>query len=140
MEGKLFELLVVTIVVGLGVAVPISGIWIEHRTRVRALGVIRVYAERGEEPPLSVIQALMPVSRWAVNGEATPKKAQTRGGHLAHAAGNVVFAVGLGGFAWWRIATLGKADTLAIVVLFVALFFAAGLAARLVGAYYAPDR
>ena len=140
MDGKLFEVVVVTIVVGLGVAIPISAIWSEHRTRTRALEVIRVYAERGEEPPPSIVQALTHGSGWAYKGEPPAKKPQTRGGHLAHAAGNVVFAVGLAGFAWWRIATLGEADTLAIIVVFVALFFAAGLAARLVGAYYAPDR
>ena len=39
--------------------------------------------------------------------------------------------------AWWRFGQTGEAGTLVIVTIFAALFFAASMAARLVGAYYA---
>jgi Flp pilus assembly protein TadB len=139
MEGRILEVVVVSIVVGMGVSIPISAIWMEHRTRTRALDVLRVYAERGDEPPASVLQALTGVSGRPHRLDLPTTKRQTRGGHLAHAAANAVFAIGLTGFAWWRVSLTGEAGTLVIVVVLAALFFAAGLAARLVGARYTPD-
>jgi hypothetical protein len=65
---------------------------------------------------------------------------RTRGGFLAHAAANTVFAAGFSWFAWWRYSDSGEASTGVIVSILVALFFAASVAAQLVGASYAPDR
>ena len=136
--------------VGAGISVPITGLWLDHRRRTRALDILRVYAERGEEPASSVLNGLMTVaSPWA--SPSIPKagdsdnrdrigRPRTRGGFLAHAAANAVFAAGFSGFAWWRYTDLGEASTGVIVSILVAMFFAASLAAQLVGAYYAPDR
>ena len=65
---------------------------------------------------------------------------RTRGGFLAHAAANAVFAAGLSGLAWWRISASGEPGRGDIVAILAALFFAASVAAQLVGALYAPDR
>ena len=56
--------LVVVLVLGTGIAIAVTIAWFDHRTRTRALEVLRVYAERGEEPPSSVLQALTWVSGW----------------------------------------------------------------------------
>ena len=69
---------------------------------------------------------------------AVPAKPQTRGGHLAHAATNAVLAAGLAGLAWWRISAFGDTSAGVGIALLVAVFFTAGLATRLVRAYYAP--
>ena len=135
------------LIFGTGIAIPVSIAWFDHRTRRRALDVLRVYAERAEEPPASVTEALTSVSGW-------PRKApdptdytrdrlgrpRTRGGFLAHAAANTVFAAGFSGIAWWRYSELGAMSAGMVVATIGALFFAASVAAQLVGAYYAPDR
>jgi hypothetical protein len=121
--------------------------WFEHRTRTRALDVLRIYAERGEEPPSSVLQALASASAsgWARKDDTADNRdrigrPRTRGGFLAHAAANTVFAVGFFGFAWWRYADLGEASTGVMVSIFLGLFNAASVAAQLVGAYYTSHR
>lgn len=140
-------IVVIVIVMATGVTIPVLVAWFDHRTRARALDVLRVYAERGEEPPASVTQALTWVSGWP-KAQALPGtdnrdrlgRPRTRGGFLAHAAANTIFAAGFSWFAWWRHADLGEASTGVIVSILVAMFFAASVAAQLVGAYYAPDR
>ena len=139
--------LVLILIFGTGIAIPVSFMWFEHRTRSRALEVLRVYAERREEPPPSVTQALTSVSGWP-RKEADPTdytrdrlgRPRTRGGFLAHAAANTIFTAGFSGIAWWRYSELGQTSAGVIVATIVALFFAASVAAQLVGAYYAPDR
>ena len=51
-----------------------------------------------------------------------------------------MFAAGFMSFAWWRYVDLGEASTGVMVSIFVRMFFAASVAAQLVGAHYAPDR
>ena len=147
MSDNILQIVVVALVMGTGITIPVLISWFDHRTRTRALEVLRVYAERGEEPPVSVTQALTSVAGWPNTStlQATDNKdrigrPRTRGGFLAHAAANTVFATGFMGFAWWRYADLGEASTGVMVSIFVGMFFAASVAAQLVGAHYAPDR
>jgi hypothetical protein len=134
------------LIFGTGLTIPVSIAWFDHRTRTRALDVLRVYAERGEEPPASVTQALTSVSGWprfkvdASDNRDRLGRPRTRGGFLAHAAANTIFAAGFSGIAWWRYSELSQTSAGVIVATIVALFFAASVAAQLVGAYYAPDR
>ena len=139
------SIVVLGILFGAGVAIAISIAWFDHRTRTRALDLLRVYAERGEEPPQSVLQALTSVSGWARKADVPENRdrigrPRTRGGFLAHAAADAVFAAGFSGFAWWRYRDLGEASTGVMVAIFVGLYFAASMTARLVGAYYTPHR
>jgi len=138
MDSEGVKVLALVLVFGSGIAIPVSIAWFDHRTRTRALDVLRVYAERGEDAPASVLQALTAVSGWAhkAPGERRP---QTRGGHLAHAAGSTGLAVGLAGLAWWRFSMSGEASPLVIILSLVAIFFAASVAPRLVFAYYARE-
>jgi hypothetical protein len=142
---NIVALVVVILFLGAGIAIAVTISWFDHRTRTRALDVLRVYAERGEEPPSSVTQALTSVSGWPRAAAASDNRdrlgrPRTRGGFLAHAAANTIFAAGFSWFAWWRYSDLGEASTGVIVSILVALFFAASVAAQLVGASYAPDR
>src|SRR5262245_49880654 len=121
------------VIFGSGIVIVVSIAWFEYRKNAKVLDVLRIYAERGEEPPATVVQALT-----AVSGKPpTPPAPTSRSWHLAHVAANTVFAVGLGAFAWWRYAETGDAGKLVVFSIFAALFFAAAGAARLVGAYYA---
>lgn len=119
---------------GTGIVIAVSIAWFEYRKHAKALDVLRIYAERGQEPPEAVVQALMAISPRA---PAKPAAPTPRSWHLAHVAANGVFTAGLGGLAWWRHGETGEAGTLVIVSILAALFFAAAVAARLVGAYYA---
>jgi len=133
------------LVFGTGIVIAVGIAWLDHRTRTKALDVLRVYAERGEEPPSSVIQALTSVSGFPkvpppADNEDRLGRPRTRGSFLAHAAADAVFAAGFAGFVWWRYADLGEASTGVMVCIFVGLYFAASMTARLVGAYYTPHR
>jgi len=133
------------LVFGTGIVIAVGIAWFDHRTRTKALDVLRVYAERGEEPPSSVIQALTSVSGFPKAPPPDDNKdrlgrPRTRGGFLAHAAADAVFAAGFATFAWWRYTDLGEASTGVMVSFFVGLYFAASTTARLVGAYYTPHR
>jgi membrane-associated phospholipid phosphatase len=132
---KVFAIL--GIVFGTAIIIPVSLFWFDHRARIRSLDVLRVYAERGEEPPPSVVEALTPGPSWARKAETRPP---TRAHHLSHAAGSTVLAAGLAGFTWWRFSMSGEADRLVVAGILFGLFFAAGAAGRLVGAYYAPNQ
>ena len=55
----------------------VLAMWFQHRSRMKALDVLRVYAERNEEPPASVTQALTGVG---------PHLPQARPSRLRHAA------------------------------------------------------
>lgn len=137
----IIKITVLCLVFGTGVAIPVSIAWLEHRTRTKGLETLRIYAERGQEPPASVIEAVTAVTnvygRPPHRGPATP---QTRGNHLAHAAASTVIAAGLAGLVWWRVSAYGEKGAGIVVGSLVALFFAGSVAARLVYAYYAPDR
>jgi hypothetical protein len=143
---NVLELAVFVIVVGMGVSIPLLWVWFDHRTRAKALDVLRAYAERGEEPPASVTQALTWVSGWpkvappADDTKDRIGRPRTRGSFLAHAAADAIFAAGFSWFAWWRYSDLGEASTGVFVSIFVAMYFTASMTARLVGACYAPDR
>jgi hypothetical protein len=110
-------------------------LWVEHRKYLRMLDVLRTYAERGEEPPASVIQGLTAISGKPPHTAHAPKP---RSWWLAHLAANTTFVIGLSGFAWWRFNETGEAGTLVIVCFFLALFNAASAAAQVVFAYNAP--
>jgi hypothetical protein len=85
-------------------------------------------------PPASVTQALTSVSGWPRRVDPADNRdrlgrPRTRGGFLAHAAANTIFAAGFSGIAWWRYSELGETSAGVIVATIVALFFTASVAA-----------
>ena len=134
-------IITITILVfGTGIAIPVTIAWLEHRTRTKGLETLRIYAERGQEPPASVLEAVTTVTNVYGRPPQSPRTPQTRGNHLAHAAAGTVIALGLAGLVWWRVSAYGEKGPGIVVGILVALFFAGSVAARLVYAYHASDR
>ena len=142
MDGlNILKLIVLFIVFATGCAIPVSIAWLEHRTRTRGLDTLRLYAERGEEPPASVLEAVTNVTNvYGRPPRSGPPTTQTRGNHLAHAAASTVIAAGLAGLVWWRVSAYGEKGAWIVIGILAALFFAGSVAARLVYAYYAPEK
>jgi hypothetical protein len=143
MDNNVTTLTVFCLVFGTAVTIPVAIAWFEHRTRTKGLEMLRIYAERGEEPPASVLGAVTKVTNVygrPPQGPSTPPQPQTRVNHLAHAAASTVIAVGLAGLVWWRVSAYNEKGTGIIVGCLIALFFAGSAAARLVYAYYASGK
>ena len=52
--------------------------WVDYRSRSKALDLLRVYAEKGEEPPAAVTEAVAAVgrvrsARWAPGPSGAPR-------------------------------------------------------------------
>ena len=103
--------------------------WVEYRSRSQALDVLRVYTEKGQEPPASVTSAIVPSRRPAPLHQCRAGAGgclfQTdASNHLAHVAGRVVGGLGAAGIAWWRMPDNGEPGALVIWAVVVAIFFA----------------
>ena len=134
---------VLMIVFTAGTIIPIGITWLQSRTKMRAIEVLKTYAEKGQEPPASVLDAVNRMnSPFPQGAQPAPKpmREQSRGEHLMHVAGSVGLALGAGAVIWWR-APLEHEHPgwLLITAVFVAIFFTAAAAARLVGAITADD-
>ena len=147
-EGAFLVWTGLAIFIPLALSVIVPGVyrtWIEHRSRSQALDVLRVYAEKGQEPPASVISAVSAVaSAGAAFVNAAPVPAgtwprPTRESHLAHLAGSVVCGLGAAGIAWWRMPDNGEPGAVVIWAVIFAIFFAGSVAARLVGVFTTPS-
>jgi len=136
----ILSITILCLVFGTGIAIPVSIAWLEHRTRTRGLETLRIYAERGEEPPASVIEAVTTVTNVYGRPAHPPRPPQTRANHLAHAAASTVIAIGLAGLVWWRVSAYSEKGAGIVIASLVALFFAGSVAARLIYAYYTPDK
>ena len=140
MDSDFIKITALCLVFGTGITIPVTIAWFEHRTRKRGLDTLRIYAERGEEPPASVIEAVTRVTNVWGNQSHPPLPPQTRANHLAHAAASTVIAIGLAGLVWWRVSVYDAEGAGVIFGSLVALFFAGSVAARLVYAYYTTDK
>lgn len=78
---------------------PLSMVWAIHRQKMKALELLRSYAEKGVEPPAAVTEVLLkqvapPEPKW----KSTPR------GSLLNTSGiHVWIACIWGCIAWWRI-------------------------------------
>lgn len=123
-----------------GVSIVLGIAWLQHRSRGKALDLLRTYAEKGEDPPASVVEALDAIAAWGPGPKRrtalTPKP--TRTDHLTHVAGSTVISLGSSWVVWWRMPDEGEPGALVIFAVIVAIFFAGGAAARLVAALGTP--
>jgi hypothetical protein len=145
-EGEFLFWVALAIFIPLALSVIVPAVyrsWVEHHSRRQALDVLRVYAERGQEPPVSVTSALGTVasaSTPVLNGAPAPAWSRpTRENHLAHLAGSLVCGLGAAGIAWWRMPENGEPGALVIWAVVIAIFFAGSVAARLVGVFTTPS-
>ena len=92
--------------VGLSVGVLSFGFFmaiIIHRGNMKALEVLRTYAEKGIEPPPAIVEML---TRQI--GETEAKRAARETGTKAgNFTGMVAAACAAGGIAWWRLGAGG---------------------------------
>lgn len=125
-------------------ATEIGKAWMEHRSRSQALDVLRVYAQKGEEPSASVTQAIIAVGSsrtpgfgpWPAPGAGAGAGAgcpPTRAHHMARLATNIVAVVGWVGIAWWRMPADGEPTGLVTFSVIAAIFFTGLVVAHLVG-------
>ena len=145
-DGAFLVWAALAIFVPLSLGVMIQGVyrtWVEHHSRNQMLDLLRIYAEKGQEPPASVTSAFGAVaSSGAPFAHAAPVPAfsrPTREKHLAHLAGSVVCGLGAAAIAWWRMKDGGEPEPVVILALVFAVFFAGSAAARLVGVFTTPS-
>ena len=100
--------------------------WFEHRSRMsKALDVLRVYAERNEEPPASVIQALTGLG--SICSEVTSKAAlDTRPPSRTRCRERRLRAGCDGDSVWWKAPDPTKPGGLVIFVILAGLVFCCG--------------
>lgn len=127
--GPMFAFMIIMIV---------SVSWLANRPKMRMIEVLKAYAEKGQEPPPGVVEAIGKIRAPAFAPPQPPRR-QTRADHLAHFAGSLVLAFGAAGLAWWRLAYGDPSSPLPIIAMVVAIFFFASAAARLVGALTTND-
>lgn len=131
---------VLAIVFVSGIIITLGVTWLQQRSKIKAIEVLKTYAERGEEPPAAVMDAVTRIN-WPPGMPAPqPPRRPTRGEHLSHVAASTVLALGGAGVAWWR-ATAGRGapEPLLVIAIIVAVFFAGAAAARLVAALTTGD-
>jgi hypothetical protein len=146
-EGEFLVWMAAAVFIPLALGVSIPGVyrtWVDYRWRSQALDVLRVYAEKGQEPPASVTSAIgtFASTRTPFIATASPAAAATRTTretHLAHVAGSVVCGLGAAGIAWWRMPNSGPPGALVMWAVVFAIFFAGSVAARLVGVFTTPS-
>jgi hypothetical protein len=118
--------------------------WVDYRSRSKALDLLRFYAEKGEEPPASVTEAVAAVgARHRPRMGASPgpgtRSPSTRADHLARVAINIVGALGWAGIAWWRLPASGDPGALVIIAVILAIFCTGMVAGHLVGVFTTPS-
>ena len=119
------------------VVVVMSWAWfmaiIIHRHNMKALQVLRLYAERGEEPPPAIAEPLM-----RHLSHAAPPKRTERSRHRRGLAFCLFSAGAWAGVAWWRVDAGTEPRWIFYVAVAVALAFAGGALASLINALSTP--
>ena len=134
---------VLLIVFTAGTIIPITITWLQQRTKTKAIEILKIYAERGQEPPASVLETVNRLN-WPFPPNAAPPpkpmRDQSRGEHLSHVAGSVCLAGGSAIVLWWLASDPHpRLEWLMITAIFTTIFFSASAAARLVAALTAGD-
>jgi len=132
--------IVLVLVFSTGAVIALGIVGMQLRAKLKAIEVLKIYAERGEEPPASVIEAVNQVGR-PPPPPAPPPLHLRRGWHLSHVAGSTGLSLGGWGVVIWRaLVPHHDPDWLMIVGLVVGIFFAAAAAARLTAALTTDGR
>jgi hypothetical protein len=112
---------------------PLSMVWVIHRHKMKALEILRLYAEKGGEPPAAVAELILkqvtpPQEKW----KATP-----RGALLNTFGVHVWIACFWGCIAWWRIEA-GPPRWAVYVAVGATVFFAVLAMGQLLAALKSP--
>lgn len=104
---------------------------LEHRRRMRALDILKMYAEQGEEPPALISERL---SEQILDPEKSPSLDEKRRGALMRGfSGQVYAGCATAGIAWWILADNGPLWAFIIMSCGTA-FFAINALGMLLGA------
>ncbi len=110
MQGHVPELAWYLLAVGFvafAIILPIwFGIWMGHGMQLRALQLLRIYAEKGEEPPASVLDAAF---RGSAAGPPPGRRRTGRAEQMERFVWAAACAAAAAGVAWWRSAAGGPA-------------------------------
>jgi hypothetical protein len=130
----MFGVIVLAMVFTTGAVITIGIVGLQLRAKLKAIEVLKIYAERGEEPPAPLVEAVNQVGR-PPPPPAPPPPHLRRGWYLSHFAGAAGLSLGGWGVVAWRaLVSHRDPDWLMIVGLVVGIFFAAHAAARLTAA------
>jgi hypothetical protein len=143
-QNVFLPIAILLIVFTAGTIIPIGITWLQQRTKTKAIEVLKIYAEKGQEPPASVLEAVNRINWPFPPGAAPPAprpwSEMSRSEHLSHLAGSWGLAVGSGLVIWWLTSSpQPRLEWLLITAIFTAVFFTAAGAARLVAALAAKD-
>ena len=105
-----------------------------YRGRMRALEILKTYAEKGGEPPSAIAEPLL--RQLSERGQAA--KPSPRMHHLQQFCSNLFMVGAAAAIAWWRMASIGRADWTVYLPVAVAVTCAAGAIGSLVAAILSP--
>jgi hypothetical protein len=110
---------------------------LEHLRRMRALDILKMYAEKGAEPPQAITERL---AEQILEPEKTPSANRQRRGALIQGFTGFLFsACALGGLAWWL--RDAGAPKLAIIATYsMTVFFSVGAVGMLLAALFSRDK
>ena len=141
-QGTQVTTIVLLIVFGSGIIITLGIVGMQLLARLKAIEVLRSYAEKGQQPPPGLAEAVHQIGKPPPPPTPPPPRPVYRAEHLAHFAGSIVLAIGAGGVAWWRAGARpahAPPEGLMVFAIIVAIFFAASAAARLVGVFTARN-
>jgi hypothetical protein len=137
MSGQVPEMLWYLFWVALALAM-VAWVWamtiLTYRGRMRALEILRIYAEKGEEPPPSVAEPLL--RQLSEAGQA--RRASARAQRLSQLVSSLFIAGAAGAIAWWRLSATGRADLAFYLAVAIAVTCAAGSVGQLAAVILSP--
>lgn len=138
MQGDVTELAWYLLAVGFilfAIVLPIwFGIWTGHRTQLRALDLLRTYADKGEDPPAAVLEAAF---RGSTGGAKPAPQRSGRAEQMERFVWAVACAAAAAAVAWWRSAA-GGPQWVVYAAGVAAAVLGAGALARLAAAVWSP--
>jgi hypothetical protein len=109
-----------------------------HRRRMKALEILKMYAEKGVEPPAAVADPLLQELSELPRRTLAEKSERAR--HLERLAVSAFMAGAAAGVAWWRTDSGGEPKWVFYAAVIAAVAFAAGALAALVAALISPRK
>lgn len=106
-----------------------------HRSNMKTLELLRLYAEKGVEPPPAMDELLS----WARGGPEQKWKSTRRGPLLQSFIGMLFTASTSGGILWWRI-DAGGPDAVIYIFGAATVFFGGSAVGLLLAALFTPDK
>ncbi|MEO8314915.1 MAG: hypothetical protein ABI645_08990 [Pseudomonadota bacterium] len=125
------------VAIGSTIAAITFGTVLEHRRRMRALDILKMYAEKGAEPPAAITQRLAEQILESENSPSTVRKRQ--GALIQGFLGLLYSGCAMGGIAWWLTAANGP-EWAIIATYCGTAFFGLGAVGMLSAAIFSHDK